>query len=170
MVQLLGGSQLSYHGSIIFAEAAVIESRRQMFRSAAGSLIHSNDVKSGLIGFGGDSVHVMRITAAFESMQQHHGLSSPPILLPVTISQKLCVGSRGKDTALNCDSRQEASTRPVVRHNSHEMLITKERVGNEGRKRYHLSILTKKAVVPTMNDGLLDECGSPGRTRTCDQP
>src|SRR5215467_5315309 len=169
-VQLLNGSQLPCHGSIIFAEAAVIESRRQVFRSAAGSLIHSNDVKSGLIGFGRDSVHVMRITAAFEPVQQYHGLSGASILLPVTIPQKLRVRSDSKDTRLNCDSLQESAARPIVRHDGHEMVVTKERVGDERLKVCHSSILNKNGRRSHREQRPSGRCGSPGRTRTCDQP
>jgi hypothetical protein len=74
-----------------------------MLRTAACSLIHADDVETGLVGFGSDAMHIMRIGTAFKPMQQQHRLSGAPILLPMAPTHELSVGVGTKDPPFNRD-------------------------------------------------------------------
>src|SRR5262249_25002306 len=96
-VQPLFLGQFTYDALVIRTEATVIEGRRKMFGASTRALVHSDDIESGGIGFGGNSVHVMRIATAFQSMQQERGLSGAPVGLPMAKPYEMRVRRCAKD-------------------------------------------------------------------------
>ena len=76
-----------------------------MFGASAGALVHPDDIESGGVGLGRNSVHVVRITIPFKPVQQERGLSGHAVRLPMAEPDQLSVRSRAKDPALRWNAR-----------------------------------------------------------------
>ena len=74
------------------------ERRGQMFRPAAISLIHPQDVESGLVRPLGDSQHVRRFARTLQAVHEHQCAMAVPTLLPVAFREKSRCGLDLKQT------------------------------------------------------------------------
>ena len=131
-------------GSIIVTEPAVVQSRSQVVGAAAGTLVHTDDVKSSAVGFGRHPAHVVGICGALKPVEQDEGRGARGVRLPVT--EALQLGSRfGGESS--CDLKEGCSyrlPRPVARYQGHEMRITEQACGNESVQRSHIRLIIKK--------------------------
>ena len=103
-----------------------------MFGASARALVHPDNIEPGRIGFRGNAVDVMGVTASLEPMQQKNGLSRPAVALPMTEPDELSIRIRGKHPTFNRNTGEERSSRPIPRDERHEMAIAKETCRDEG--------------------------------------
>src|SRR5439155_18905988 len=69
-------------------KARMAERWRQMFRPAAISLIHPQNVESGLERPLGNAQHVRRLARTLQAVHEHQGAMAAPPLLPVAFREK----------------------------------------------------------------------------------
>ena len=100
---------------------------RQMFRPAAISLIHPQNVESGLACPLGNAQHVRRLARTLQAVHEHQCAMAAPPLLPVAFREK----SRSRlDLKQTVRGRRQACeiARPVGRRDGRKMRIPEQRV------------------------------------------
>jgi hypothetical protein len=94
-----------------------------MFRPATGALIQADHIEPRSISLGGNSMHVVRIAAAFKPMYKDRGRRGISIRLPVATPQQLRARLDREQPIFSGNTRQQHASWPIPWDECHRMGI-----------------------------------------------